>query len=223
MMTTGATDGREKWRSAFALSTGRLPTTDLGPIQTWSKSLRAAVQMVLASPVPLVMLWGKPGFMLYNDAYSVFAGGRHPYLLGSPVELGWPEIASFNRNVVDTCLAGGTLSYCDKELVLLRNGKPEDVWMDLYYSPVVEDDGAPAGVIAVVVETTERIVSEQRHAKAEADFRKANERLQLALNSGAILGSFVWDIRANLLSGDERFARTFSYPVGIRTSFMRIW
>jgi PAS domain S-box-containing protein len=189
-------------------------TTDLGPIQTWSKSLRATVQMVLASPVPLVMLWGKPGFMLYNDAYSVFAGGRHPHLLGSPVELGWPEIASFNRNVVDTCLAGGTLSYRDKELVLFRNGKPEEVWMDLSYSPVVEDDGAPAGVLAVVVETTERIVSERRRAIAEADFRRANERLQLALNSGAILGSFVWDIQANLLSGDERFARTFSYAVG---------
>jgi PAS domain S-box-containing protein len=207
--------GCEGWRGEMAqrICAFDWSTTDLGPIGTWSKSLRAAVQMVLASPVPLVMLWGKPGFMLYNDAYSVFAGGRHPYLLGSPVELGWPEIASFNRNVVDTCLAGGTLSYRDKELVLLRNGNPEDVWMDLYYSPVVEDDGVPAGVISVVVETTARIISERLRASAEADLRKVNERLQLALNSGAVLGSFVWDIQQNLLSGDERFARTFSYSV----------
>lgn len=32
--------------------------TALGPIGRWSKSLQAAVQLLLASPVPLVMLWG---------------------------------------------------------------------------------------------------------------------------------------------------------------------
>jgi signal transduction histidine kinase len=188
-------------------------TTSLGPIHQWSSSLRAAVQMLLASPVPLVMLWGRAGYMVYNDAYSVFAGGRHPFLLGSPVETGWPEVAAFNRNVVDTCLAGGTLSYRDKELVLFRHGTAEDVWMDLYYSPVVENDGSPAGVISVVIETTPRVTAERRREEAEAAFRAANERLQLALNSGAVLGSFVWDIKANLLAGDARFARTFSYPV----------
>ncbi|WP_313552274.1 ATP-binding protein [Pseudomonas sp.] len=187
--------------------------TDLGPIEQWSKSLSAAVQFLLASPVPLVMLWGRPGYMVYNDAYAVFAGGRHPFLLGSPVEIGWPEVAEFNRNVVDTCLAGGTLSYRNKELVLFRNGRPEDVSMDLYYSPVPEDDDVPAGVMAIVIETTQHVLSERRRQEAERSFRATNERLQLALNSGALLGLFVWDIKAQSLTGDERFARTFSYPV----------
>jgi len=187
------------------------PSTALGPVEQWPQALRSAVQFVLGSPLPLVMLWGRAGYMIYNDAYAVFAGGRHPYLLGSPVELGWPEVADFNRHVVDTCLAGGTLTFSSKELVLLRDGRPEDVWMDLYYSPVAGDDGAPAGVMAVVVETTELVLSERRRDAAEAGFRRTNERLQLALNSGALLGSFVWDIPANLVSGDERFARTFSF------------
>ncbi|MGO4002854.1 ATP-binding protein [Pseudomonas fluorescens] len=186
--------------------------TELGPFDTWSKSLRCNVQMLLASPVPLVMLWGKPGYMIYNDAYSVFAGGRHPYLLGTPVELGWPEIAEFNRNVVDTCLAGGTLSYRNKELELLRNGQPEAVFMDLSYSPVADDDGRPGGVLAIVVETTAHMLSERLREQAQAAYRAENERVRLALNAGALLGSFVWDIKANLLSGDERFARTFCFP-----------
>ena len=188
--------------------------TELGPFDTWSKSLRCNVQMLLASPVPLVMLWGKPGYMIYNDAYSVFAGGRHPYLLGSPVELGWPEIAEFNRNVVDTCLAGGTLSYRNKELELSRNGQPEAVFMDLSYSPVADDDGRPGGVLAIVVETTAHMLSERLREQAQAAYRAENERVRLALNAGALLGSFVWDIKANLLSGDERFARTFGFPRG---------
>jgi signal transduction histidine kinase len=136
-------------------------TTDLGPIDRWSPSLACNVQMLLASPVPMVMLWGRLGYMIYNDSYSRFAGGRHPYLLGTPVELGWPEVAEFNRHVVDTCLAGGTLSFNNKDLVLLRNGQPETVWLDLYYSPVAGDNQQPAGVLAIVVETTEHVHSER--------------------------------------------------------------
>ena len=136
-------------------------TTDLGPLDRWSTSLACTVQMMLASPVPMVMLWGPAGYMIYNDSYSVFAGGRHPYLLGTPVELGWPEVADFNRHVVDTCLAGGTLSYHNKDLVLLRNGQPETVWLDLYYSPVAGDNQQPAGVLAIVVETTAHVHSER--------------------------------------------------------------
>jgi signal transduction histidine kinase len=136
-------------------------TTDLGPIGAWPSSLTSAVQLMLASPIPMVMLWGRAGYMIYNDSYSVFAGGRHPYLLGAPVELGWPEVADFNRNVVDTCLAGGTLSYRNLPLELLRDGRPEQVWMDLYYSPVAGDDQQPAGVLAIVVETTEHMISER--------------------------------------------------------------
>lgn len=186
--------------------------TELGALDRWSSSLCSAVQLLLASPVPLVLLWGRSGYMIYNDAYAEFAGGRHPYLLGRQVELGWPEVADFNRHVLDTCLAGGTLSYRNKELVLLRNGQPEHVWMDLYYSPVAGDDQAPAGVMAIVVETTAHVLSEQRRQEVENAYRAENERVQLALNAGALLGSFVWDIKADRLSGDERFARTFSYP-----------
>lgn len=186
--------------------------TELGALAEWPVSLCNTVQLMLASPLPMVMLWGHAGYMIYNDAYSEFAGGRHPYLLGVPVELGWPEVAEFNRHVVDTCLAGGTLSYRNKELVLLRDGVPEDVWMDLYYSPVANDEGVPGGVMAMVVETTELVHSERLRQAAEDAYRADNERVRLALNAGALLGSFVWDIKNNRLSADERFARTFSYP-----------
>ncbi|KAG0164285.1 hypothetical protein DFQ30_010197 [Apophysomyces sp. BC1015] len=183
--------------------------TGLGPLERWPQSLVSVMRLVLASPVPMVVLWGRDGYMLYNDSYVVFAGGRHPYLLGCLVEQGWPEVAAFNRRILDSCLAGGTLTYRDKERVLLRDGHPDDVWTDWYYSPVAGDDGSPAGVIAVVVETTERVLTERSLERAEAALRLANERLQLALNTGAVLGMWVWDIGSGTVSGDERFTRTF--------------
>ncbi len=135
--------------------------TSLGPIAGWPGCLKTAVSIVLRSNVPIVMLWGPDGVMLYNDAYAVFAGGRHPHLLGSKVREGWPEVAAFNDNVMKTCLGGEALAYRDQELTLYRSGTAEQVWMNLDYSPVLDEAGLPAGVIAIVVETTAKVAAER--------------------------------------------------------------
>ncbi|KAA2233422.1 PAS domain-containing protein [Salinarimonas soli] len=145
--------------------------TALGPVETWEQSLRTAALLLLRSPVPMVMLWGEDGVMLYNDAYSAFAAGRHPALLGAKVREGWPEVAGFNDNVMRVGLAGGTLAYRDQELTLHRHGRPEQVWMDLSYSPVPDESGRPAGVLCVLAETTERVASERELKESEARFR----------------------------------------------------
>jgi PAS domain S-box-containing protein len=146
-------------------------STTLGPIDSWPQSLRTVVGTLLLSTVPIVMLWGEDGVMIYNDAYSVFAGGRHPQLLGSAVRTGWPEVADFNDNVMRVGLAGGTLAYRDQELTLYRRGVAEQVWMNLDYSPILDESGRPAGVMAIVVETTERVLADR--ALLESDARKA--------------------------------------------------
>ena len=66
-------------------------STSIGPIASWPQSLKTTVDTITASPVPMVLLWGADGIMIYNDAYAAFAGSRHPKLLGSPVLEGWPE------------------------------------------------------------------------------------------------------------------------------------
>jgi PAS domain S-box-containing protein len=128
--------------------------------------------MLLLSPVPIVMLWGEDGYMIYNDAYSSFAGGRHPALLGSKVREGWPEVAAFNDHVMKVGLSGQTLSYKDQELILHRSGAPETVWMNLDYSPVLGDDGEPAGVIAIVVETTAGVQARRRLTAEREQFAR---------------------------------------------------
>ena len=141
-------------------------STSLGPIDGWPSVLKTTVALIMATPAPIVTLWGPDGYMIYNDAYRVFAGGRHPVLLGSKVREGWPEVADFNDNVMRVGLAGGTLSYQDQELTLHRSGQPEQVWMNLDYSPIRDQDGAIAGVMAVVVETSSKVKAE-RHILAE--------------------------------------------------------
>ncbi|WP_329602550.1 hypothetical protein [Pseudomonas putida] len=40
----------------------------------------------------------------------------------------------------------------------------------------------------------------------------ASERLQLALDAGAIIGTWMWDIPENRVTADERFSRSFGLP-----------
>ncbi len=164
--------------------------TPLGPLAEWPQNLTAATALLLRSPMPILLLWGRDGVMIYNDAYSAFAGGRHPALFGSKVREGWPEIADFNDNVMKVGLAGGTLAYRDRELTLLRHrGEPEQVWMNLDCSPVLGADGRPAGVIAMVSETTARVKAEER-LKAEREqacaLVEAEEQLRQAQKMDAI-------------------------------------
>ena len=162
----------------LAGETGRLvashdwSATPLGPIESWPSHLKTALAMILRARVPMVLLWGEDGVMLYNDAYAGFAGDRHPGLFARKVRDAWPEVASFNDNVMRVCLAGGTLSYRDEELTLLRNGAADRVWLDLDYSPLVDEVGTPVAVLAIVTETSGKVRAERRLKSDEARLRQ---------------------------------------------------
>lgn len=145
-------------------------STSIGPIETWPLSRKSAISFILRSPVPIVTLWGEDGIMIYNDGYSGFAGGRHPGLFGSRVREGWPEVADFNDNIMKVVLGRGqTLAYRDQVLTLSRHdGVPEQVWLNLDYSPLLDEDGKPAAVMAIVVEITDKIKAE-RELEAERE------------------------------------------------------
>lgn len=149
--------------------------TPLGPMDDWPQSLKTTIALILRSPVPIVTLWGEAGVMIYNDGYSLFAANRHPLSLGANVREAWPEVAEFNDHVLKACLAGGTLAYQDQELTLYRSGKAEQVWMNLDYSPILDEQGTPVGVMVIVVETTAKVAAERR-LREESDQARASEQ-----------------------------------------------
>jgi PAS domain S-box-containing protein len=173
--------------------------TPLGPIENWSPGLKSTIGLILRSPVPIVTLWGEDGIMIYNDAYSGFAGRRHPQLLGSRVREGWSEVAEFNDNVMKVGLAGGTLSYQDQELTLYRSGMAEHVWMDLDYSPILGEDGQPVGIIAIVVETTERVMAQRRLGEQARALETLNETLESRVAERTAERDRVWRNSRDLL------------------------
>ncbi len=187
----------------FLIGTGELgrlvasadwSATPLGPIDAWPQSLRLATAMILRSPLAMVLLWGEDGILIYNEGYAVIAGRRHPAILGASAADAFPEIADFNSHVLKTCLAGESLAFKDQRFTLNRGGMPEDVWLDLSYSPVPGDDGRPAGVLAVVIETTARAL--------------ADERLRVAQEAGRF-GAFEWFPHTGGLVGCNTYRQIF--------------
>ncbi|HVK53703.1 MAG TPA: EAL domain-containing protein [Burkholderiales bacterium] len=179
-------------------------TTSLGPISTWPQSLKSTVDILLRFPMPVVMLWGVDGVLIYNDAYSLFANGLHPRLLGRTVMESWPANAWLNPNVLKMGLAGGSLAYRDQEFTLYRSGRTEQVWLNLDYSPVFDEKGNPTGVLAIINETTEKV-------RVERQLRANEQRLRFALNA-ARMGAWAWDPIRDVLSPDENTLKILGEP-----------
>ncbi|CAA9334371.1 MAG: Chemotaxis protein methyltransferase CheR, partial [uncultured Chloroflexia bacterium] len=177
-------------------------TTSLGSIEQWPQSLKTSVDIMVQSPVPMVTLWGPDGIMIYNDGYALIADNKHPSILGSKVLDAWPEAADFNRHVLEVVLGGKALTYRDQYLVLNRERGPEDVWLDINYSPVLDETGRPAGVMAIVVETTARVLEERKR-------RETEERYQLALEATGMIGVCELDLTTDTVYADARFAAMF--------------
>lgn len=141
--------------------------TAVGPRIEWPPVLEQALNVVLSAGVPMAVLWGRDGVMLYNECYADFAGQRHSDLLGRPISEAWPELADFNTRVLKIVLGGRTLSFRDRHAVIERNGELQDVWLNLDFSPLRDADGVPLGVLAILKETTHRVRIEQRLAIAQ--------------------------------------------------------
>jgi PAS domain S-box-containing protein len=167
-------------------------STAVGRTDDWPVCLKCAVDIVTASPVPMVLLWGPTGVMIYNDGYAAFAGSRHPKLLGMPVLEGWPETAEFNRRVLDTALAGEAMSFRDKYFSLKRHGVPEDVWINLDVSPIRDDDDKPVGVLAIVVDTTPWVHAERAQRESESRFRTLADNIAAFAWMADETGSIYW-------------------------------
>ncbi|WP_310103850.1 type II toxin-antitoxin system ParD family antitoxin [Sphingomonas sp. BE138] len=154
----------------------------LGPVDRWSPALRVTVANVVNSPVPKVLMWGRDGVMLYNDAYREIAGTRHPAAMGRTAATIFPEIRDWNQAVIDRGMNGEVVSYRDQPMTLVRDGQPVQLYFDLFYTPVFEGDGSVGGVLCTVIDNTARLTLEQRVAASEAELRTVTDALPLLVS-----------------------------------------
>jgi signal transduction histidine kinase len=141
--------------------------TPIGPVESWSDSLRMMVRFLLVNRFPMLLWWGPEYVQLYNTAYRPVLGSKHPRSMGQPASECWPEIWHIIGPLIDTPFKGGPSTWMeDIDLEIERNGFREETHYTIAYSPV-PDTLAPkgiGGVLATVHEITEKVVAERRVA-----------------------------------------------------------
>jgi signal transduction histidine kinase len=139
--------------------------TPLGPMESWSPSLRMVTRFLLANRFPALLWWGPEHISIYNDAYRPILGRKHPDALGLPVRECWSEIWDILRPLIETPFKGGPSTWSeDLELEINRRGFREETHFTVAYSPV-PDDTTPSGiggVLATVHEITPQVIGERR-------------------------------------------------------------
>jgi len=139
--------------------------TSLGPVESWSPTLRMMVSFLLANRFPLLLWWGPHYVSIYNDAYRPILGKKHPRSIGQPVRECWSEIWHILKPLIDAPFNGGPATWMeDLELEIERSDFAEETHFTVAYSPV-PDETAPrgiGGVLATVHEITEKVVGERR-------------------------------------------------------------
>ncbi len=128
----------------------------LGEANDWPQSLRTAVDIVVHSPMPMLLLWGSELIQLYNDAFALLAGNKHPDAMGQPAHQTWPELHSFTAPIYDAVLSGQVRSFSEQRFVLQRNQRDTEIWLDLTYSPIRDECASVSGILVTAIETNER-------------------------------------------------------------------
>jgi len=138
-------------------------STPLGPPERWPQGLKTPLGIMLTSRFEMWMGWGEDLAFFYNDAYAPTLGAKHPDALGKPMREVWAEVFLAISDRVRSVMQDGVATW-DKALLLFleRNGYLEETYHTFSYSPLRGDDGAIEGLMCVVTEETERVISERR-------------------------------------------------------------
>ncbi len=179
----------------------------IGKPETWPQSLLTSLSIILHSKFPTFLCWGPKLICFYNDAFRLSLGqdGKYPFIPGRPAEQTldaiWHVIKPLLVQVQDT---GEAILHEDLLIPIFKNNIMEDVYWTLNFSPVYDEAGDKAGVIATCNETTDKV-------KYLKELTSINDALEFAIE-GTELGTFDYNPVTNKFSANARLKEWFGLP-----------
>lgn len=138
-------------------------TSPIGAPETWPDAIKVTIRLMLTSGFCMSLMYGPERTLLYNDAYRQLLGHRHPWALGRPTREVWPEawpmIEARIRKIEEGLV--GTWDE-DRPLLLDRGGQLEETYHTLSYTPVIGESGRIEGILTIIKDESDRIISERR-------------------------------------------------------------
>ena len=171
--------------------------TSLGPLSGWPQSLRTTLSICLASDLPICVIWGPGLVQLYNDAYRVICGSRHPQSMGQDFSECWKETWPVIGKAHDSALAGDTAFLEAQHIFLERHGFLEECFFTFSFSPIRDETGRVGGLFHPVIETTAQMLAERRTRALRdltAQTRKAKSLTEVFALSAQALAEYDLDL-----------------------------
>jgi PAS domain S-box-containing protein len=160
--------------------------TPLGPMRDWPTSLTTALNLVLESPVPMVLIWGRKLVMLQNDAYQAMMAPP-PEALGGSYLAAWGAITDIVTPQINEAFSGRSVHVETQGFdVYDDQGGFARKFFDYSFSPVRDERGEVAGLLHAGFEITAR----ERAYKA---LRESEFRLQTLVDG---IPQLVWRAKA---------------------------
>jgi PAS domain S-box-containing protein len=180
-------------------------STTLGPVEQWSETLLATVNLMLHSPFPTILAWGPEMVFLYNDAAIPTLTVKHPNALGGLYRAVFNEAWELVGADLEACFYRGETAVRDNMFIpILFNGVLEDHYWSYSLIPIYEN-GTIGGIYDAFRNMTDAVVAAQKLRESEARLKLATEAAQL--------GVFVWETSTNTGTWEnDRVYEIFGQP-----------
>ena len=169
-----------------------------------SESDRFFRSMVKQAPVGICIIRSENLFIQeVNDAYLELVGKPLEQFHNRSIWEAVPEAASVYAPIMNNVIKSG-LPFIAKEheLILVRNGIAENVFVDFVYEPM-KADGRVQAIMVLAIEVTDKVV-------ARRSIEDVEERIRLAVEAAEI-GTFDLDMINGQMLTSERFDHIFGF------------
>ncbi len=139
-----------------------------------------------------------------NDSYLEVVGRTRSQIEGRSIWDSVPEAAESYRPVLDSVIESGKTFYAkEHEILLVRNGKEEKVFIDFVYDPIVNFDQKVSSIMVIAIEVTDKVAARKAIEESE-------QRARLAVEAAEI-GTFDVNLFTSEVQASERFNQIFGF------------
>jgi signal transduction histidine kinase len=141
--------------------------SSLGNIAKWPSSLRTALGICLALPVPACIAWGRDRAQLYNDPYSQLVAIDHSTALGVDFAHSWSSAWATMLGCFERA-SQGEAARLEEQLASFDREQGREERVTFCFVPIHDQAGVVGGVMITLLEPGSAKLREEL-ARAQAD------------------------------------------------------
>ncbi|QKJ29681.1 PAS domain-containing protein [Mucilaginibacter mali] len=161
--------------------------------------------MVQQAPIGICIIRAEDLYIQdVNDAYLELVGRHRSELENKTIWEAIPEAADAYAPIMSGVIATGIAFVAkEHEVVLVRNGVPEAVFLDFVYEPIKYYEGTADAIMVLVIDVTEKVL-------ARRSIEEVEERVRLAVEAAEI-GTYDVDLLKGTLLTSGRYNEIFGF------------